>query len=353
MIARVLGFPENEQVRVIGGSSSGLYGRRDAWDHEVDVEAALIAQEVGVPVRLQWSRADEFVWGQYRPPQLVELEAGLTDAGRVDGLRGQIYTAIRGSEPTPFITAMGLDATPYQLGPMPLEGFNAGPVLRTGYMRNVFTGYNIFALESFMDELAELANEDPVAFRLAHLSDERAIAVIEAATKRAGWKSHVGSSGQGIGLSFALYTKHELPSASYLAYVAEVDVDQESGQVAVTKVTCAIDAGLVVNPDGVTSQVEGGVIQGMSWALKEEVTFDRSIVTSHDWATYPILTFAEVPEIEVVIVNRPDLPSEGIGEPVTVPVAAALANAIYDATGARMRQLPLTPEQVKSALANG
>jgi nicotinate dehydrogenase subunit B len=130
-------------------------------------------------------------------------------------------------------------------------------------------------------------------------------------------------------------------------------VNSETGDFRVIKMTCAIDCGLVINPDGVRNQVEGGVIQAMSWALKEQVTFNRSIVTSHDWATYPILTFPEIPEIETVIINRPDEAAKGIGEPVTVPVAAAIANAIYDASGARLRELPLTPARVQAALANG
>jgi nicotinate dehydrogenase subunit B len=268
----------------------------------------------------------------------------------VDGLYGRVYTTVRGIHPEPGIAAMALQDTPYIVGPLPIEGFNAGPLLRTGYMRNVFSGYNMFALESFMDELAERVGEDPVAYRLRHLEDERAIAVIEAATERAGWNPSGGSGGTGMGISFVLYTGQNGPSSAYMTYVAEVEVDTASGAVQVRKMTCAIDCGLVVNPDGVTNQVEGGVIQAMSWALHEQVTFDTSIVTSHDWATYPILRFPEIPEIETVIVNRPDQPSKGIGEPVTVPVSSAIANAIFDATGARVRELPLTPDRVKAAL---
>ncbi len=156
-----------------------------------------------------------------------------------------------------------------------------------------------------------------------------------------------------MGISFVLYENENGPSSVYMAYVAEVDVDEESGDFRVTKMTCAIDPGLVVNPDGVKNQVEGGVIQAMSWAMKEQVEFNRQIVTSHDWATYPILTFPEVPKIEVTVIDRPNHPAKGIGEPVTVPVAAAIANAIFDATGARVRELPITPERVKQALTDG
>jgi nicotinate dehydrogenase subunit B len=248
---------------------------------------------------------------------------------------------------------MALGDTPYQVGPMPLEVFDAGALLRTGYMRNVFSGYNMFALESFMDEIAHEVGEDPVEFRLRHLEDDRAIDVIRAATDAAGWAPSGGAGGSGMGVSFVLYTGQSGPSSAYMCYVATVDVDEASGEVRVGKVTAAIDAGLVVNPDGLTNQVEGGVIQGMSWCMKEQVTFDHAIVTSHDWATYPILTFPEVPEIDVVLIDRPDQPAKGVGEPVTVPIAAAIANAIQDATGARIRELPLTPDRVKAALDGG
>ena len=353
MAAQALGYETSEQIQVHGGPSSGLYGRRDDYDQEVDVEAAIISQEIGAPVRLQWSRSDEFVWGQYRPPQILKLQAGLNSDGHIDGFWGQVWSAVRGDHPDPTIAMMAMQTNPYQLGPMPLEGYNAGALLRTGYMRNVYSGYNMFALESFMDELAAQTKTDPVVFRLNHLIDERAIDVIKAATEKAGWKAHTGSSGTGMGVSFVLYTSHDGPASTYMAYVAEVKVDTASGKVQVKKMTCAIDCGLVVNPNGVENQVECGVIQAMSWCMKEQVTFDKSIVTSHDWATYPILTFPEIPEIDVVIVNRVDQPWKGIGEPVTVPVASAIANAIYDATGARVRTLPMTPDTVKAAIAAG
>ena len=154
-----------------------------------------------------------------------------------------------------------------------------------------------------------------------------------------------------MGVCLALYSASTSPSSSYMAYVAEVSVDETTGEITVEKFTCAIDCGLVINPDGVTNQVEGGVIQALSWAMKEEVTFDSRIVTSNDWASYPILTFPEVPEIETIILDHKDEPAKGIGEPVTVPVAAALANAVYDAVGARVRNLPMRPDRVLAALS--
>lgn len=351
MVAQALGFDSEEQVQIKGGSSSGLYGRRDDYDQEVDVEAAIISQAVGRPVRLQWSRQDEIMWSQYRPPQVLEMEALTGPEGEVRGLHTRVHTAVSGTHPSPGIFAMALQDTPYNLGPMPFEGFNTTGLLRTGYMRNVFSGYNLFALESLMDELAIEAGEDPAEYRLRHLEDDRAIDVINAATEAAGWSPSGGQGGSGMGISFALYTGEAGPSSAYMAYVAEVDVDEETGEVRVKKFTCAIDPGLVVNPDGVRNQVEGGVIQATSWTLKEQVQFDRSMVLNHDWVTYPILTFPEVPEIETIVVDRKDKPSKSIGEPVTVTVSAAIANAIYDATGARLRELPFTPERVKAALA--
>ena len=214
MVAEALGFEENAQVQVIGGASTGLYGRREEYDQEVDVEAAVLSQAVGRPVRLQWSRADEFVWGQYRPPQVVELEALLDENRRITGLSGRIHTAVRGIHPEPGIAAMALGDTPYVIRPLPLEGFDAGPLLRTGYMRNVFSGYNMFALESFMDELAVRAGVDPVAYRLRHLEDDRAIDVINAATDLAGWRPSGGSGGTGMGIGFALYANENGPSSS-------------------------------------------------------------------------------------------------------------------------------------------
>ncbi len=350
MVAEALGYEEDTQVQIIGGASTGLYGRRDDYDQEVDVEAAILSQEVGRPVRLQWTRSDEFQWGQYRPPQIVDLEALLDENYQVTGLYARIHTAVRGIHPEPGIAAMALGDTPYTVTPLPLEGFDAGPLLRTGYMRNVFSGYNIFALESFMDELAARAGEDPVEYRLRHLEDERAADVINAAKELAGWSPSGGSGGTGMGISFALYTNEEGPSSSYMAYIAEVEVDEGSGEYRVKKFSCAIDPGLVVNPDGVINQVEGGVIQAMSWATKEQVEFDHQIVQNVDWATYPIVTFLDVPEIEVEVINRSDQPSKGVGEPVTVPVAAAITNAIYDAVGARVRELPITPERILQAL---
>jgi CO/xanthine dehydrogenase Mo-binding subunit len=210
-------------------------------------------------------------------------------------------------------------------------------------------GYaNVFALESFVDEMAAAAGADPVEFRLRHLRDARARAVIEAAAKRAGWtpaKRGDGTRGRGVG--FARYKN----LACYCAVVADVVVDRVSGRVRVARAVAALDAGQIVNPDGVTNQIEGGIIQSTSWTLKESVRFDRTRVTTRSWADYPIVRFDEVPEVEVVLLDRPDDRFLGVGEGAQGPAAAAIANAIAHATGRRLRALPFTPERVKQALA--
>jgi nicotinate dehydrogenase subunit B len=207
-----------------------------------------------------------------------------------------------------------------------------------------------------MDELAALAGADPLAFRLTHLKDPRARAVLEAAAQRAGWQARpspqpgaatMGGVVRGRGLAFVQYEN----DTGYAAMVSDVEVDRATGGVRVTRVVVAHDCGLIVNPDGVRNQVEGNVIQAISRTLKEEVLFDRARITSVDWGSYPILTFPELPdEVEVVLIDRPDQPSLGAGEPATCPVPAAIANAVFDATGARLRSVPFTPDRVKAVL---
>jgi CO/xanthine dehydrogenase Mo-binding subunit len=183
---------------------------------------------------------------------------------------------------------------------------------------------------------------------LAHLKDPRAKAVIEAAAKNAGWQKDARGTGtRGRGIGFAQYKNH----STYVAVVAEVEVDRASGAARVLRACCVADAGQIVSPDGLKNQMEGGVVQSTSWTLKEEVAFDRERITSRDWLSYPILTFPEVPEVEVALIDRPGEPWLGAGEAAQGPTAAAIANAIAHATGARLRDLPLTPEKIKQALA--
>ena len=219
--------------------------------------------------------------------------------------------------------------------------------LRVSALRTLGAYTNVFAVESFIDELAAAAGRDPVAFRLAHLGDPRAQAVIDAVAKQAGWK--VGEKGDGTrgrGIGFARYKT----LATYVAVVAEVEIDRESGLVRVPRAFAAADAGQIINPDGLKNQIEGGMIQSTSWTLHEAVRFDRDGITSRDWSGYPILTMPEVPEVEVTLIDRPDEKSLGAGEASQGPMAAAIANAFANATGRRLRDLPLSPERVQAAL---
>jgi CO/xanthine dehydrogenase Mo-binding subunit len=208
-------------------------------------------------------------------------------------------------------------------------------------------GYgNVFASESFMDELAAAAGIDPVEFRLRHLKDPRAKAVIEAAAKQAGWRPGKSDGKNGVGIGFARYKT----LATYVACIAEVTVDRANGRISVPRIVAAVDSGLIINPDGLRNQIEGGIVQGTSWTLHEAVSFDRSKITSRDWAGYPILTFPEVPKVEVILIDRPEEKPLGAGEASQGPTAAAIANALAHATGQRLRDLPLRPDRVKAML---
>jgi CO/xanthine dehydrogenase Mo-binding subunit len=229
-----------------------------------------------------------------------------------------------------------------------VKHFIADAPLRTSALRTLGGYANVFALESFVDELAAAAGADPVEFRLRHTTDPRARAVIEAAARRAGWKAgQAGDGTRGRGFGFAQYKN----LACYCATAADVEVDRKTGQVRVTRVVAAVDAGQIVNPDGVVNQIEGGIVQSVSWTLLEAIRFDRTRVTTRSWADYPILRFLDVPEVDVVLLNQPAQRFLGVGEGSQGPAAAAVANAIAHATGKRLRALPFTPERVKQALA--
>jgi nicotinate dehydrogenase subunit B len=225
--------------------------------------------------------------------------------------------------------------------------------LRVSSFRSLGGSMNTFANESFIDELAAVAGVDPVEYRLRYLADPRERAVLIAAVEKAGWDprpspcTNETELAEGRGVAFARYENEQ----AIVACIAEVQVEKNTGVVRVKRIVVAHDCGLIINPDGVKNQIEGNVIQSLSRALKEEVEFDERRITSVDWQTYPILTFSEVPEIEIVLINRPDQPAMGAGEPSTVTTAAAVANAIFDATGIRLRQIPFAPERVRSAFA--
>jgi CO/xanthine dehydrogenase Mo-binding subunit len=219
--------------------------------------------------------------------------------------------------------------------------------IRTSALRTLGAYANVFAIESFMDELAALAGADPVEFRLRHTTDPRARAVIEAVARTSNWKpGETGGNMRGRGVAFARYKT----IAAYNAVIVDVEVDPSTGAIRVPRAWTSVDAGQIINPDGITNQIEGGLIQSTSWTLKEEVHFDRNAILSRDWASYPILSIGEAPKVETVLINRPNDRALGVGEASQGPTVAAIANAVAAATGKRIRDLPFTPERVKAAL---
>ncbi|GAA2754700.1 molybdopterin cofactor-binding domain-containing protein [Actinopolymorpha rutila] len=368
-LAAAFGLPEDAlTVRHVDGP--GCYGHNGADDAAGFAVAAARAVP-GRPVRFQYAVHDEFGWEPYGPPMSADLAASLDAAGRVTGWRHRIRTDAHTARPHGtgdrlVVSWLRANAGPrpwsgggeggvrsaeplYELGARDIVGEYAPGPLRTSALRSLGGYFNTFAIESFVDELAEAAGADPVAFRLAHLRDERARAVLEAAAAHAGWRERVGPSGQGGHGQGVAVTRYK-GSKAYVAQVVEVDVDGATGAIAVRRVVIACDAGVVVNPDGLRNQLEGGVLQGLSRALYEQVRHGRDGVESLDWTTYPVLRFADVPALEVVLLDRPGLPPLGAGEASTPPTPAALANAVDDAVGIRVRELPLTPDRLRARL---
>jgi CO/xanthine dehydrogenase Mo-binding subunit len=363
-----------EDIRCIHAEGAGCYGHNAADD--VALDAALLARAApGRPVRVQWMRADEFLWEPFGAAMVMKVRAALSPAGRIADWNYDVWSnthSTRPSEPggvnllASWYLAEPQRPAPPRMQPQPNGGGdrNAVPLydfprqritnhlikempLRVSALRTLGAYANVFAMESFMDELAALANADPIAFRLAHLKDARARAVIEAVAKKAGWKPGERSNGsKGRGIGFAKYKN----LATYVAVIAEIEIDRASGHIAVPRVYAAADAGQIINPDGLANQIEGGVVQSTSWTLKEEVKFDPTEIRSRDWDTYPILTLPEVPRVEIELINRPDERSLGAGEASQGPTVAAISNAFAAATGKRLRDLPLSPARVKAVL---
>jgi CO/xanthine dehydrogenase Mo-binding subunit len=370
-IARELGMrPEQLVVRHVEGA--GCYGHNGADDAAMD--AALLALAVpGRPVQVVWSRADELAWAPLGSAGVVRVSAEAAADGTVLSWRHEIWSGT-------FVSRPGMTPAPAFLGTShrdrtairssaepPLENGggtrrNAVPgydfpfyevvnnlipemPLRTSALRSLGAHLNVFAAESFMDELAAQAGVDPVEFRLAHLSDPRARAVLEAAARRSDWGRHPASDSIGHGIGYARYKN----SSAYCAVVAEVEAVE---QVRVRRLTVAVDAGLVISPDGAVNQIEGGAIQATSWTVKERTRFDRYTVTSDNWESYPILRFSEVPAVDVVLMPGDGNPPLGVGECAQGPTTAAIANALCDAIGVRVRSLPLTAEQIVAAMPN-
>lgn len=378
--ATLLGLPP-DSVRVIYVEGSGCYGLNGA--DNVSLDAALMSQAVGKPVRVQYMRHDEMAWENFGTPMVMHLRAGVDAGGTITSWDHEDWTANRGSRPgppgnLPTGVLAGFPEPPPPPSPPPSpplgdDSLNSMPSytfanlrvrsygvykpwLFTGPLRSPSRLQNTFANESFMDEIASAFRLDPVAFRLRHATDPRLIAVIQKAAQSAGWQARpspnpASGSGSNLATGRGVAAVHYEGNSSYLAMIVDAEVDRGSGQVRVPRVVVAHDCGVIINPDGLRLQLEGNVIHALSRALKEEVTFDRSGVTAVDWSSYPILTFEELPtQLTIDLINRPDQPALGAGEPTETLLAGALANAIFDATGARLRVLPFTPARVKAAM---
>ena len=367
-LAELLGA-DKESIHCIHVEGAGCYGHNAADDAAAD--AALLARALpGRPVRVQWMREDEHGWEPFGPPMVTEVAARLDAAGRIAGWQYDVWSPPHNARPGRagnLLAAQHLARpfTPAPARPIPMpEGggdrnaipcyaianarvvshFQPEAPLRTSALRSLGAYVNVFSIESFMDELAHAAGADPVAFRLAHLEDPRAIEVVKAAARRFGWEAYARTPGRGRGFAFARYKN----LAAYCALALEVEVARETGFVRITRAVAAVDCGEIVNPDGVRNQIEGGILQSCSWTLLERVRFDARQVLTRDWAGYPILRFKQAPErLEVVLVDRPGQPFLGTGEAAQGPAAAALANAVFDACGLRFRDLPMDRARIR------
>jgi CO/xanthine dehydrogenase Mo-binding subunit len=371
-IAEMLRMPP-ASVRCIHVEGSGCYGHNGADDAAAD--AALIARALpGPPVRLQWMREQEHAWEPFGPAMVTRLKASLDGNGAISDWSFEVWSNTHSMRPggAGAMLAAQHMAQPFTVPapkPLPLpEGGgdrNAIPIykfpnahvvhhfipampLRISALRSLGAYHNVFSIESFMDELAVAADADPVEFRLKHLDDPRGRDVIEKAAQGFGWqKGQKAPLGRGFGFAFARYKN----LAAYCAVATEVEVNRETGRPRLVRAVAAVDSGQVVNPDGLINQIEGAIVQSMSWTLYESVTFDDTRITSIDWQTYPILRFNSVPEsVEVHVINRPGQPFLGSGETGQGPAAASIANAIANATGKRLRDLPLTRKRIKDAI---
>jgi len=372
-LAKLVERPETE-IEVIRLEAAGCYGRNCADD--VTADALLLSRSVGRPVRVQLTREQEHAWEPKGAAQLIDVNGGLDGDGGVVAydfatrypsngaptlallLTGQV-------KPEPAVFEMG-DRTaipPYDYETMRVVAHDMPPIVRASWFRGVSALPNTFAHESWIDECADEAGVDPIEYRLRYLKDPRAIDLVHAVAERAGWRKRPareekipdGDTVRGRGFAYALYVHSKFPGygAAWSAWVADVAVNTATGDVSVTRVIAGQDSGLMINPDGVRHQIEGNVVQSTSRALMEEVAFDRTSVATREWGAYPIIKFPDLPKIDVLMLPRQDQPPLGVGESASVPSAAAIANAIYDATGVRFREPPFTPERILKGLRDG
>ena len=371
-IAALLSLPK-EKVRVIWKPGPGSYGRNDAGD--VALEAAFLAKEVGRPVRLQWMRNEGTGWDPKGPAAVMRMRGGFDSKGSViayefeargfsqrdvapwefppgEALIGQLLgfkREVRNTVGTPgeSYTFPNKRKITHTIPPL----LAVGSPLRGSHLRLPSGPSTSFASESFIDELAYAAKTDPVEFRMRYISDQRQLAALKGAVDAAGWQSRPSPKPGAEKAKTGIVSGRGIAVREQIATIAEVEVNLETGKVRIKRFVCAHECGLIVNPDGLTNVVEGNLLHSMSRALYEEVKFDRSNVTSTDWRTYPIATIDDVPDkIDVVLINRPDLGPLGAGEQASAQTAAAIANAIFDATGVRLRRVPFTAKRVKAAL---
>ena len=369
-LALLLERPESE-IEVIRMEAAGCYGRNCADD--VTADALLLSRAVGRPVRVQLTREQEHAWEPKGTGQLMDVNGGLNADGSVAGYDFATRYPSNGAPtlallltgritPEPAVFEMG-DRTaipPYDYDHMRVVAHDMPPIVRASWFRGVSALPNTFAHESYIDELATEAGVDPIEYRLRYLKDARAVDLVNAVAERAGWTPRPirqepeaeGDIVRGRGFAYALYVHSKFPGygAAWSAWIADVAVNKATGDVSVTRVVAGQDSGLMINPDGVRRQIHGNVIQSTSRALMEEVSFDRASVTAREWGAYPIIKFPDVPRIDVLMLPRQDQPPLGVGESASVPSAAAIANAIYDATGVRFRELPFTPERILKGL---
>ncbi len=351
--------------------AAGCYGRNCADD--VCADAVLLSRAVGRPVRVQLTREQEHVWEPKGTAQLIDIKGGLNADGGIAGYDFASRYPSNGAptlallltgtiSSTPLVSEMG-DRTaipPYDYDNQRVVVHDMPPIMRAAWLRGVSALPNTFAHESYIDELASEAGVDPIEYRLRYLKDPRAVDLVKAVAERANWqprpvrqeKDSEGDIAHGRGFAYALYVHSKFPGygAAWSAWIADVAVNTTTGDVSVTRVIAGQDSGLMINPDGVRHQIEGNVIQSTSRALMEEVSFSGSSVASREWGAYPIIKFPELPKIDVLMLPRNDQPPLGVGESASVPSAAAIANAIYDATGVRFREPPFTPERILAGL---